>query len=232
MPAMNPFTTAKVVSSKTKSTKSAPTDAHEIKGIAEFYALRTVYQALEGVIKATEFGVKERASEHFIDEGFRKHIKPDNFKGYENETVDVDGEKVIRKAVVGCEMRKRSSMSILSEDQKALLDKHGVSTQVKTPSTFSINPEYVEDAALMKKVAEALSKVPGLPTDFFTTNEPVYVTTDTTIAEVFALKDKQAVKELIPVVCTFGLKPSGTSTMSWDDCWAKVKTMIEPKSEE
>src|SRR5271167_4155722 len=93
--------------------------------------------------------------------GFEKFVslsgqpeRPSSFEG-------VDGY-----ATASVEVRKRSSGSVLTDDEVKVLTDAGIESQTKViqPHLFAINPKYATDESLLAKVEKALSKI--VPEDF------------------------------------------------------------------
>jgi hypothetical protein len=155
--------------------------------------VRTLYATVEGKVKAT---VKEK----FIEMGTSEKHQPKNFEG-------VDGE-----ARASCQLKKRSSTSTLSEEEKAILEKFKLSFKkdVKQQGAYIVNPVHAGNQEYLEKAAKHLGKA-GLPEDFIIWQPEVYsiVTTDESIEEVFArVSDPKDIHMLLDVVASLALKPN------------------------
>jgi len=191
------FADAKVVSKPAK--KEKPTKAeHELKGLLRFAAIKNAIDTLSTLKDTFEQDVKSQMLKHFVNAGTESGLKPANFEG-------LDGS-----ATASCELRKRSVKSALSLEDKTLLDDYKIPVEKTTSEieTLIINPIYLADVTLMKKVEAALNKVKDIPEDFILKQEGVttYTVSDATVDAVFALKDKEKLERLAPIVTTLAIK--------------------------
>ena len=151
------FDTNKKVETKAtgKSKKAKPEIT--MVGIRRVAALDTVIKALTAVKVSADQEVKAKMAAEFIQQGRKINRRPDNFRGVDND------------ASASCELRARASTSKLSPEEVVILKAAGIPVQTVTAKvdTFVINPAYVDDAAVMEKVAAMLGKIKGLPDDFF-----------------------------------------------------------------
>jgi len=193
---MSLFDEAKEVKT-TASKKGKQKVEKKIAGLKEFAAVTAVIKSLEAVQGALEGTVKAEMRKYFVKEGKRTHVKPESFRGLEGT------------ASASCELRKRSIRSVLSADDKALLDDHKIpyGTNEISPETFIINPEYADDAELLEKVSEALKSVKGLPMDFIQkqAGKSTSIVEEATLRAVFSSKK---VDQLFDTVATLAVKPT------------------------
>ena len=192
------FANAKTVSKPAK--KEKPTKVkHELKGLLQLAAIKNAIDTLTTLKSTYDQDVKKQMLTHFIASGSASGLKPENFDGSEGV------------ASASCELRKRSTASVLSAEDKTLLEDYKIPVE-ETKSeieTFIFNPAYLNDAALMKKVEAALNKIKDIPEDFIMKQEGVttYTVSDATVDAVFALKDKAKLERLAPIVTTLAIKP-------------------------
>ena len=192
------FDTAKKVN--TKATGAATKKKAEITmvGIRKVAALSAAIKTLTAIMETVGAEVKDEMAAEFVRAGLALKRRPENFRGVDND------------ASASCELRARSTASKLSTDEVELLTKSGITveTVVTSVDTFVINPKYVEDMAIMAKVEAALSKVKGLPEDFFQKQDgkSAQVVGPNALDELFKLKANK-VAELLPVVSVLAIKP-------------------------
>jgi len=192
------FADAKVVSKTPAKKEKSVKPHHNLTGLLRFSAIKNAIDTLETLGKTFEQGVKSQMLNHFIETGSESGTKPANFEGTEAQ------------ASASCELRKRSSKSALSTEDKALLASYNIPVdEAKSDiETYIFNPKYLGDTELMKKVEAALNKVKDIPEDFIMKQEAVttYTVSDATVDAVFALKDKAKLEKLAPIVTTLAIK--------------------------
>lgn len=198
---MNIFKTAKVIKAPKANSKPARAEI-DIDGIEEFAAVDSMWKNLETIRETLEVKIKEDVIGRFIEMGVRLLKRPDNFIGVEG------------RGSASCELRKRTSKSALKDDEKEILNKHKIpygEDEVKV-QTYIINPEYLDNEALMSKVSKALERV-GLPSDFILFQEGVtnHVVEDASLEAAFRLK-ADALAEVLPILTTVALKPKLENT--------------------
>ena len=152
----NMFDKAKTAEPKPAKGKKSKGREVEVEGLNELASIKAVLAALEGMAKTTEAEIKAQMLQEFVKEGCAIGRRPENFKG-----VDVG-------ATASCQIRKRSSRSVLSEGEIELLEEHGVEYETidDVEDTFVINPAYAGDSDLLGKVSKKLEGIKGLPKDF------------------------------------------------------------------
>ena len=159
----------------------------EIMGLSELSAIRHLKTMLEGLETAYESEVKEQIRNHFIYTGSKEGKRPDNFKG------------IAADADASCELRKRSTKSVLSDAEVDMLKKHGISFDITTDvvTTYLINPDYAKNAELMGKLDKALRNVESVPGDLFIkqVGKPIRTVTDETMNEIFDVEVSQAERD-------------------------------------
>ena len=179
---------------KTKKKSSAEEVA--IEGLEDLAIVNAVIKQLETLQTTLKADVNVVMLDHFTTSGMVAKKKPANFSG-----VDTN-------ASGSMQLRKRSARSVLSSADVELLDELGISYSESDDSLYFINKKYAEDEKLLEKVSKALDKVPGIPTDFIEATPTRYVTTETSIDELFKnpkLK-KDAVRNALLVVGTLATR--------------------------
>lgn len=191
----NMFEAAKKVEKKTKKPAAKKGKATvEIKGLRLLAAIKTVMKSLEATADTLDGELKEKTTEHFVVEGAKTGTKPANFPGIEEN------------AEANCQLRKRTSRSVLTDAEVELLKEHGVpfDTSEDITTTYIINPEYKDDEKLLGRVSDALAGVEGMPKNFLQYQEgtPARTVTDESVAAAFATKDEDTIRQLLTVVGT------------------------------
>ena len=188
---------AKTAPKAKKPGKSKPEVA--IEDLETLASIDAVMKGIEALRKTVESSVKDQMHDHFVAAGMDRGSKPDSFRGVEGN------------ASASCEIRKRSTRSVLSAADVDLLTKNGIEFEVieDVTETFVINPDYAGDSELLGKISEALGGIDGLPEDFIQHQAGVSrnVASNKTVDQVFAQKDEQAVRDLMKVVTTLAVKP-------------------------
>lgn len=198
---MNMFEKAKQSDKPAKAEKTKKSKKREVKidGLELFASVKAVQKALDGLVEGVETDIKRDVAAEFVYEGLRDGKRPENFRGHEGI-----GE-------ASCELRKRSSASKLTSEERAKLDAAGISyeTVVSAEETFKINPAYFSDQALLGKVAKALEKVPGLPEDFIVHEQGAthYAVAEESLDQVFQVQNAKIATDLLSIVGTLALKP-------------------------
>jgi uncharacterized protein YbjQ (UPF0145 family)/uncharacterized protein YlzI (FlbEa/FlbD family) len=175
-----------------KGKAKAKTHFVPVEGLEMVASLKVVQEAVSALSEVYEGEVKVYMNETFVSQGASLHRRPDNFHGEEGE------------ADASLQLRKRSTVSKLGEAEVTALTDHGIPFQTVADS-FQINPKYVEDAALMKKINSALVKVTGIPDDFFEVVAGKCVATEESVETVFQ-KSRTVIAELLPMVTVLGIK--------------------------
>jgi len=187
---------ATINTTKPAAAKKSDRPEVAIAGIENLASIDAVMKALTALRATVEETVKGQMHDQFVIDGHKIGRKPDSFVGTENG------------ATASCELRKRSTMSVLTDDDVALLEAQGITyeTVETTKECFVINPAYKDDSKLLEKVSTALEKVPGMPEDFIMMQTGVYkrVVTDETVNQVFA---KGVADDLLGVVGVLAIKP-------------------------
>jgi hypothetical protein len=167
-----------------------------VAGLAEY----TDFAVLERAMKEEKAGsydeLRENVISQFIQLGAAEKVRPANFTGIEG------------LARASCELKDRSSASPITNEEAALLDKHGIPTEtVGTAATYAINPAYVGNAELLEKVSKALSKIEGMPADFLLPQASTQkvVVGEGAIDKLFE-KKPAVIRELIDIVAQIAIR--------------------------
>lgn len=207
------FANAKKLSTK----KAKPEKPHfKIPGLRRYEFLTVLIDKLTDLKNTLNGEIKSNARGVFLSEAKRLRKKPDNFVG-------VDGF-----STASIELRKRSSNSPLTEDEIKSLAAWNIPVGKvdKVEETFVINPAYIADSALLKRVEKALKNVKDLPEDFILRQEgeTKYVVTDETLEKVF---EKDLGKNFIDTICVLGVRPTDTHPALADETYLFVEEELE-----
>lgn len=199
---MSMFANAKAATSETKPAKKKSDKVEvDILGINDIATIDLVIAAMTAVRENLEEAVKTQMHNQFVIDGEKIGRRPNSFRG-------IDGD-----ASASCELRKRSTRSVLSPEEQALLESNNIpyETIVDVPEAYIINPAYASDTDLLEKVSKVLEGVAGLPADFIQFQPKVErkVASDASMDAIF--KNKVA-DDLMNVVGTLSLKPTTENT--------------------
>jgi hypothetical protein len=111
---MGMFNKANVSSTVIEKPKKGQKVEVNIEGAGDLAAINALITALEGMKAGVEEQVKTQIRDRFEAEGNKMRVRPENFKG-----IDVN-------AVVSCELRKRSTKSVLSASEVETLKKDNI----------------------------------------------------------------------------------------------------------
>lgn len=152
------FKTAKVIAKPAAAKKSTKEEIN-IGNLKSYAELKSLIASLEGIAGSMEAGIKAESRDIFINMAAQNGKRPESFRG-------IDGT-----ASASVEMRKRSTMSVLTSDQQALLATLNIKgeTVIVTQELYGINPAYAEDADMLGQVEAALSGI--VPEDFIIKQE-------------------------------------------------------------
>jgi hypothetical protein len=209
----NIFAKAAIAPVKATPAKKSDKVRHAIVGLRNFAAVDEVIKSLTAIKTTIQAEVKQAQLTYFIVEGMRAKRRPANFEGFEGD------------ATASCELRVRSSASVLTPEEQELLTENSISFEQsdKIVETYIINPKYAADQDMLEKVSKALSKVAGLPEDFIQLqSHKVATASEKSIDEVFALTDVAKVTALLPIVTTLA---TGKAAIKSEDTGAAFKAV-------
>ena len=141
--------------------------------------------------------------------------RPSSFEG-------VDGS-----STASVEVRKRSSGSVLTDDEVKVLTDAGIESQTKViqPHLFAINPKYATDESLLAKVEKALSKI--VPEDFISQQLEVSrkVVSDEMLDNAFR---KGASEQVLAILTTMALKPKLNESYPMENLIKDALEVMQP----
>lgn len=207
------FSSAATIKAPVAKGRKAEVASIEMPGMERFAAIKAAIDTLTALAGVEEAALKGLMADRFINVGTTAQARPDNFKG-------LDGA-----AEGSCQLKVRSTASVLSEDDQKLLATHEIpfGSITKTEEAFLINPIYTNDMALLAKVEEALENV-DLPDNFLMKQEKVSVSivTEESLTAVFK-KTPDVAEVLLPVVSTMAIRPKIDG-----DFWAILDSVMTP----
>jgi len=211
---------------KTAPTKVAPKAKksdkveHNIAGILDLATIDALMETLAATKASLTSQIKSQMKAQFVEDGEAAGKRPNNFRGVEGT------------ASASCELKKRSTASVLSDEEVALLEGANIPYEkaITVQEAFLFNPAYATNTELMGRVSKALEKVAGLPGDFIQYQAEVSknIATEASLDAVF----KTGVAEdLLDVVGVLSLKPAA-STADIKDVLARVVELLGVEAEE
>lgn len=189
---MSVFANAKTLVTDKPKTGKAKKPEVPLQGLEDVALLEALLQSIGAYKESLEAAVKDQAREIFLAKANGR--RPENFRAVEG------------LAEASVELRKRSSRTVLSEDEVAVFDEHNIpyDTIVEQAETFVLNPNL--DAATLAKIDKALSGIKGLPDNVILKQTGVTkrVVSEATIDTVFK---KGKAEEMLDTICVLALKP-------------------------
>jgi len=218
---MSVFSKAKVVEAPAKkAAKRNDKAVVELEGLFNYAVVDKVVKTFGALQKTLAATLKEKQSEYFVTEGNARGYRPENFRG-------VDG-----LASASCELRMRSSASVLSDEECELLTKAKIpfDTVVEQVNQYVINPKYFDNQDLLALVSKSLEKL-GLPDDFIQlqTEKTTRIVNEESLAAVF--KNRVAA-DFLSLVSVLAIKPVLDETVTLDQTIDHAKKIIEAESKE
>jgi len=187
-----------------------------LAGVAELAALEHLQESVAAMIAMKKTEVLDAGLDIQINRGMNKKGRPDTLYVEDNG----DGSF---KGTGNVQVKRRSSASAVTEEQADILNEHGIPYQASVHTeTYVVNAKYADDKDLFARIDKALSRVQGIPEDFFEIIEEDSkpIVTDESMDAVFRLGDKKLIKELLPLVST-----SLVSGLSVTDNDAAIKSI-------
>ncbi len=210
------FKKATTIKTETPKAKKSDKEQIVIKGLQDLALLSALIKkatAMQETIKSTVNAV-----------GFEKFAsmagnstRPSSFEG-------LDGV-----ATASVEVRKRSTGSVLTDEEVKLLDEAGIKAETKviSPHLFAINPAYANNEVLLAKVEKAIEKI--VPEDFIKQQEEVSrkVVSDTMLDDAFR---NGASAEVLAMLTTMAVKPKLTDKYDMRNLIADATAIMQPEA--
>jgi hypothetical protein len=210
------FSTAKSLDKKPTAAKKKDKAEVEMQGVKDLALLKALIANATTMAASIEGDLKARGFEVFMES--KGSTRPSSFSGVEGE------------ASCSVEMRKRSTMSALTDDEVGMLRKAGIEPfkQVVTQELFAINPVHAQNQDLLAKVEKSLGKIAGLPDDFIVKQEGVskYVVSDEMLDEAF--KKAGTDDGVLQAMTVMALKPKLSAEYNMDNLVADALAVMQP----
>lgn len=202
------FATAAKVAPAPEKKKGKSKEQIEIgSDLDKFSAAVAVIKSLEGVKATYEAKIKETMTRLFSHMGMKDSKAPENFEG------------VGSVSTASCELRKRSSASVLTVEEAQFLQEKGISLEEKVvkEEAFLFNSAILADVVLRKKVSDALSKIDfgGIAPILHQEREVKNIVSEESIDQLFKLADNEEdAARLLPMVGVLAIKPKFDGNLS------------------
>jgi hypothetical protein len=200
MATLDIFAAAQSVKAPAKATKADARSSFQVEGLSELAAINAMLGTLEGLKETFEAQVKGNALGIYTTEAMRYNKKPDSFNLVDDS------------ATGQYQLRKRSSVSALSEEEVALLSALGVPVEenVKVEEHYFFNPELLKNQKVMAKISAALTKIPELKDEQIVMRQEAQsktVVADGSIETACkTIKDKDQLSAVLKVIGVSALK--------------------------
>jgi len=190
---LNP-TAAAAEQTKKKGGKVRP--EVEVAKLEKLASLAAVIEALTARYESLDAEVRSDALDYMVAEGVKSGKTPEN--------------PVLTNGIgtANFQIKSRSPLSALTDELAAELEEKGIPTEkrVVVPSYLAVHPAYAADEDLLAKADKALSGA-KLPADFIvmTAAKETKIVSKGAIDEVFASKDEDLIRELLPHVSSMAI---------------------------
>lgn len=182
--AANMFDKAKATETAKPKVKGKAKPQINVEDLHMYAALKAAEKAIGTMVETLKEDVNETALAAFVEAGNATSIQ------------GVDGD-----TTASLQLRKRTSRSVLSDQEKLVLDELNISVEKSADSRFYINNEYAEDQELLGKVAAALDGI--VPEDFIGHTGEKFVVTSASVGEAFKNCDgPDQLRDILKIVAT------------------------------
>jgi len=188
-----------VIEEKPKGKKAEKPGIESGSALAKVAAIDFITKSLKGVRETYEGMLKDEMFDHFLDEGIKIGRRPENYRG-----INGFGE-------ASCEMRQRSSASVLTEEEASELTKAKIEVTEVTikEEAYLFNPEVISNPELRAKVSKALSGIDfgGLQPILYQPSEKAKVASPEAIEQAFkVIKDSKILRKIAGMLTTLAVK--------------------------
>lgn len=190
--------------------------------IDTYASLCSLQKTIEAKIKEIRVTVEEHIVDYFVKNGAKKGEQPDNFRA------------VGKKASGSCELRRRSSNSVLNEQEREVLDTFELPYEESEilPERFFFNDDVLADPVKRMKVSKALLDA-GLDDVIVRQEQQVkYIVSEDTMAALFATEDEKKIRALLKIVGVPAIKPKMNNTVSTEEILDMVTNIFTNKDED
>ena len=164
-----------------KGSKAKP--QFDIQDLRDYAALKNAHKQIEAALDTLKSEVNDAALEIFLTKQNKE-----SFQGIDGDTT------------ASLQMRKRTSRSVLSEAEQALLEAHKIDMMQSKDSKFYIDYKYAEDSDLLQKVGDALEGI--VPADFIQFSGDKKIVGDQALAQALKIADEDDRRNVVKVVAT------------------------------
>jgi len=144
----NLFDKAKKATPASTGKKKSTKPEYGVDSLRDYAALKNAQKQIEAALELLKEEVNEQAFAIFMD-----RRDPASFNGVDGDTN------------ASLQLRRRTSRSVLSESEMAVLEQHHIDIMKTEDSRFYIDRRYSDDSEILGKVSEALDGI--VPDDFF-----------------------------------------------------------------
>jgi len=185
-----------------------------------YAAASAVLKSLEAVKAEYELKLKTTMAKLFSHIGIENRSKPANFEG------------IGPVSTASCEIRKRSSASVLTDDEANALREKGITLEEKVvrEEAYLFNAAILADPVLRKKVSDALAKIDfgGVAPILHQEREVKNIVAEDGIDQLFKLSETEdQALGMLGMVGVLALKPKFDGTLS--DAVALLETQAGVK---
>ena len=165
-----------------KGKKAKP--SFDIADLHMYAALKAASKSIETVLATLKEDIDTEALDQFVE-----NRNGTSFEGVDGATTG------------SMQLRKRSSRSVLSDQEKLVLDDLGISTEKSAEARFYINNKYADDHKLLTKVSKALEGI--VPDDFLGATSEKHIVGNAALNEAFAkCKNDDQLRDVLKIVAT------------------------------
>ena len=146
------FAAAKVVAAPVEKEKKAKDEKREVElgdSLDTVAAISALTDTLESIKKTMDAQLKDRMTVEFVEEAIKTGRKPESFRG-----VGIESS-------ASCEIRKRSSRSVLKPEEVVILNRLGIKIEKKVTKEaieahYFFNPKAFDDPKLVQEISDRL----------------------------------------------------------------------------
>ncbi|KKL90089.1 hypothetical protein LCGC14_1908180 [marine sediment metagenome] len=179
----NMFEAAKKTEIATPKAKGKAKPQIVVEDLRQYAALKAAMKTIETMVETLKESVNDVALDAFLIAR-----RSDSIQGTDGDTT------------ASLQLRKRTSRSVLGEQEVKVLDHLKIAFEKSSDSKFYINSKYSEDSELLGKVSDALEGI--VPDDFLGHTGEKFVTTSTSIADAMSIEDIDTRRDVLKIVST------------------------------
>jgi hypothetical protein len=184
------FSSAKPVAKPSAKSNSKVDNRIPVAGLAALAGAGKIVKAAKAVEMFYKAQVYEQSRDYFVNQvKLTKSKPPTSFNAVEGE------------ASGNLQFKRRSSVSVLKEAEREMLDEHNLPYEVE--EIFSFNPSILSDPKKREALNKALSTWKDCPADLIVKQERCLVTEDTMIT---AAKNPKVFAEVVDVIGCLAVK--------------------------